>query len=637
MKIFEFYFNPKQEKDRLLATFSFEPKSAKERKRGNMYFVGEIQNALPSHARLLKQLALVIRKEYYSFSFSATKKEKNKIHIEQALQAALKEANEFLRTETKNGNVHWLGNIHIAVLVILPEGESNYLFYFATCGTMNIWIARHGQLTDVGKTLEHTKDDDPLKVFGGIAIGKIMPRDRVLVFTRETFHVFSKEKLSKELIQLGTEKQLKQFFQKKEKKLKSAKGILLFLIAEDIFFAKAEAQKKKRHGPLFAWNEKLKFLQLKEKVRFSFHSPVRLSGRQKILLALPLILLLFAGIVRWQFNGSSEAPQTKEIRSQLEKYLQDADNAMIFKDQEYAMGLFKQAQQLLDSYKRDNGVLPAELASYEEKIIGKIYGFYLIEEMSNAQVFFQVPDSASVYSNIIFQPPYLYLYSKETSQMGVISLSDQTFRQVALEAKMLEGIPFHGTALFFAEPNILLQFNGDSLIKKVALELPESPFQLGAMAEYESALYMINSLSGSIIKYENPLKGNAKPIAWLRFSTQEKPRGAVLLAIDAHLWIVISPYTLQQYYKGEYRKEIQIDTFPVLENISGIIAKKDLPHLYLLEKAKKRILVLSKTGEMIKQIHGEQFRDLKDIAVSDDGQSLYLFDSATIYRIPITR
>ena len=66
MKFFEFHFNPKSKEDLVFDSFCYEPEKAYEKKLGNLYMVGLLNNTLPQNQRLLKRLAEVIKKKYYS-------------------------------------------------------------------------------------------------------------------------------------------------------------------------------------------------------------------------------------------------------------------------------------------------------------------------------------------------------------------------------------------------------------------------------------------------------------------------------------------------------------------------------------------------------------------------------------------
>jgi len=75
MRIFEFQFNPKAQKDRFFRVFSFEPKNppAAREEQGSLYIAGELQNVLPGNETFLQKLADLIYKEYTAAEASARK------------------------------------------------------------------------------------------------------------------------------------------------------------------------------------------------------------------------------------------------------------------------------------------------------------------------------------------------------------------------------------------------------------------------------------------------------------------------------------------------------------------------------------------------------------------------------------
>ena len=44
-------------------------------------------------------------------------------------------------------------------------------------------------------------------------------------------------------------------------------------------------------------------------------------------------------------------------------------------------------------------------------------------------------------------------------------------------------------------------------------------------------------------------------------------------------------------------------------------------------------MIIDKQGIVIKQFQSEKFDDLKDLAFSEDGKTIYLLNGTTIYRI----
>jgi hypothetical protein len=223
MKIFEFAFNPKKSKDRFFEVFSYEPKSPKEKPKGSLYVVGELQNALEFHSRFLHTISRILQEEYYASPVKSA---------EAALKAGLKKLNEFLSQEAKKGNVDWLGNLHVAALLFITIGEKKTVFHLARTGTVKVLLWRNGTLVDVGKKLDVNASGHSVKIFGNIASGKVFPHDHIVVTTKDIHDVFSREKALLTLGSLTEGKQFKDFFAKRQKILSRFSGILFSALIE---------------------------------------------------------------------------------------------------------------------------------------------------------------------------------------------------------------------------------------------------------------------------------------------------------------------------------------------------------------------------------------------------------------------
>jgi len=226
MKIFEFAFNPKKRKDRFFEVFSYEPKSPKEKPRGSLYVIGELNNALEFNSRFLRRLSTTIQTEYHGSSLKGTAP---------ALKAALKSANQFLLQESKKGNVDWLGNLHCAILVFVTVKEKKTIFHLAKTGNLKVFLRRQGTLVDVGKNLDAHSSKQPGKVFGNVVSGSLVPHDSVFAQSKEVFDILLKEKSLSQLGAFKEAKQFREFFSKRSRMLSQTSGVLTsFVIEEEI-------------------------------------------------------------------------------------------------------------------------------------------------------------------------------------------------------------------------------------------------------------------------------------------------------------------------------------------------------------------------------------------------------------------
>lgn len=224
MKIFEFSFNPKKRKDRFFELFSYEPKSLKEKSKGSIYIVGELSNALEFNSRFLRRLSETIQREYYDSSLKGSVS---------ALKAALKKANGFLTEVSQKGNVDWLGNLHLAILLFITVKEKKTIFHVAKTGNIKVLLARQNRLIDVGKNLETGSFKQPGKVFGNLVSGTLVPGDSFLAESKEIFDVLSKDHSLQELGALKEAKQFREFFSRRKSMLSLSSGVLVSFVIEE--------------------------------------------------------------------------------------------------------------------------------------------------------------------------------------------------------------------------------------------------------------------------------------------------------------------------------------------------------------------------------------------------------------------
>lgn len=234
MKIFEFYFNPQGNKNQYLKSFTFDWERKQEHTLGTLLVAGELANALPQNARLLDKLALSIKDSYISsgdFKF------------------ALKQANDFLGKEIKLGNVDWLGNLHVAVVVLKRKKDSTtQLFSGAKTGAIQLFLSRKGALADFQEHLgESNARQGSARAFGNVVSGKVVPEDKLLLCTPQLFETFSRQNTFQDLAYFMHEQQFQGLFKSKEKELSKNPGLLAAILVEEIVLKKVS-----KKTPLFS-------------------------------------------------------------------------------------------------------------------------------------------------------------------------------------------------------------------------------------------------------------------------------------------------------------------------------------------------------------------------------------------------
>jgi len=362
MQVFELYFNPEKRDDLFLANFIYTPANIYEEKLGSLCVLGELIRATPRNSHFLANLASIIKKEYYASGLTKS--------CEASLEKALKKGNEFLDQESRNGNVSWLGNLNFSV-ISLKDSVLN----FAKVGDLKIFLVRANTLMDLGQNLETgLPHPDPLKVFGGMAGGKISDEDKIIVLNKGIWAALGKkQKFLGELARTSNEKGLRQVFKIHRESLVAFSGIGLVLM------------------PNVKDDSKQTIILENKLSNFSFKVPkinvpkikitrLKLPGlpklprvnvkiaRKKIFLvvSLVLILLAFYYIFRGERVQELRDAQTKLTEARSKAAL--AESLLILKKDDQAQALFEETLDILSSLTKRGSPLRQEALSLQDSV-----------------------------------------------------------------------------------------------------------------------------------------------------------------------------------------------------------------------------------------------------------------------------
>lgn len=184
IKTIELTIAPKNEKSRaFLDTCVFEPENIEEQNLGNLYITGEITKTSSNSEYLINLLVSTIRKEYYSNT--------GRSPIE-SLEQSLSKTNEVLADFAEQGNIGWIGNLHIIIAVL-----KNDTLYFSQTGEAQTFLLRDQNVINIGQDLVSDPKPHPLKTFSNIASGEISENDKIILATSEFKNIATETKIRK--------------------------------------------------------------------------------------------------------------------------------------------------------------------------------------------------------------------------------------------------------------------------------------------------------------------------------------------------------------------------------------------------------------------------------------------------------
>ncbi len=626
MRIFELYFNP-QQNEKSAEIFHHKPQDAYQRKLGRIYMIGYLPQVPQSNPSFLQNVFHYAKQKYY---------ENNSFTPENALKEALKEVNRFLEEEKAKG----LGEINLAFLA-----SKNFSLYLAKMGGIEISLLTNGKVKNIGKELEGNSSG----LFCNILSGKMKKDDKFLVVTPEIHHFFARgkipEKLSSETLEESTIEEVSSL---QKEKFPHVHGVALIMdhspsLKERTKLISQEKKERFSFSCIFQQFEKVKkrFCEIcrllisrrkkiprleKKTFKKTISLPknlIRIDGksvnkRPLVLLAVFLAIILLGALAVGIENSFRASRQQERLETIEEKIITGETEENIL--------LLIEAFYELDELRKERGPLKKEaenMRSLLSENLLALSGYVALEE---PELFYTAKEINP--ERIILAEEKLFLLSSHTPRAIIIDTNtmQKSLREFSLEKGITLASSFAGKAMLFSDPNFLLK-EKDGFIPW-AINLPPEEAKYVALSSYLHRPYFLEK-NGDIIVYRNDL-----PEKWLS-QKEERITGGIDLAIDGSIFVLTAENEIKRYYKGELEEKITPILFPTLESANKIYTSQNIP-LFLLDSEEKRIIVLSKEGEVKQQLHSAKIKNLKDIAVTEDGKKIYLLDGQKVYLIDLS-
>lgn len=677
MQVFEFQFNPlKKEKiktsDVIFDSFCYEPENVYEKRVGSLYIIGFLKYLLPQNIRFLDNLAKLIKERYYK-SIGAIP--------EKSLKESLRKANEYLEKIAKRGDVSWLGNLSFGVFS-LKDFELN----FTKVGDIKIFLIRKGQIIDIDQKIKFDEIEPyPLKIFGNIVSGKLAEDDIILVSTNDVATVLSEENLldnvAKITLNVSSEeipKMIKTVFNsKKEKLLKLSGTCLLILLTKEILVKEKETisqPKELFHFPKLKIptfkiptfkiptlkipkpkisTPQIKFTLPKPKIsifKIKFTLPklklpeLKIKGfllGKNAIMILSLIFFLALGYLIFQKSAEEELKVYQNQLEQIEEKVEQAENYLIISEgnpqaKKNANSLLKEGWEGISPLYELSSSFPSDFSNQiltlRDDILENLYQLNKLIEIPKPELIFEFKTKEFIPQKIVSFEGNLYFFSPYSENILKVDQENKE-KIISIDKKLSLATLLTDSILFYSKPNQLINFKNDNFDEPIYLETSYSDFTFNSFSSYRSNLYFLDTKNEKVIKY--PYLENyqwASPEIWLE---NKKAKDFKSMAVDGSIWLLTKYNSIEWYYTGKIQEELELELFPYPKNFSKIYTSPLLSYLYILEPIENRIIILDKTGKVIKQFHSEKFDNLLDFFVSKDGKTIYLLNGLKVYQLKL--
>lgn len=216
------------------------------------------------------------------------------------------------------------------------------------------------------------------------------------------------------------------------------------------------------------------------------------------------------------------------------------------------------------------------------------------------------------------------LWIKPDQSQQTLQLPDQKpIRQFSLSENT---IIVHSDGLF------MLSLDNPTTWQQVKTE-GESDQAAELMASFGPYTYLLNKEKRNIYRYYYNNDQLSEPIGWL--TDKQGLTFATIndLFVDGDLWLSTEDGQLLKFSRGvaspfQIQGVSEVPSTPLLITSSAEVNK-----LFVLEKAKRRLLILTKEGQLISEINSNELAGVTAIANNQDGSVLYALSGSVIYTI----
>lgn len=593
-------------------------------------------------------------------------------------EAALANINEELGKLVTLGKTHWLGKLNAAVAV-----KHAGVLSVSSVGKISALIYREGKFSSITDT--SNSNSQPLKTFDQFSEGKLRLGDLFMLSTPELLNHISIDRIKTLLnkndlpiaaqsiieylnddmgpdvacgtifalqVEAGTtsdeEVDLGQYLAGpiatseivRDKswvphKVKKAAATSLMIgknFAAD--FKNKYVKKSYWQGMVSKSNQSVGVVQSTLKKTASKLQPSQISGysRQKkfFLISAAILLIAFGtnlAIARMQSNKEKTVTVSTEALTNIEKNLNDANAALLYGDEAQASRLYADATNMLNGLPADIGESDQadrynELKAQAEELNQKLNKV----EKANVSSLATLGNG----SNLINLPNYfavevnrtIIAYQKPAKQIqdDVLKSSEPIVDSTALNSNL--AAIYNGSELF------VWDYEDDIVTGRFTTGVP-SGSSFGGMKTYatNNRVYILDKSTGEVKNFNT---GNRTFTAGTVSAKDDAFKNGSDLAIDGNIYVATGG-TILKYNSGA-KQEFNIG-ISGLSGTTKLFTQNDFANLYVLDSGNKRVIILGKTGALVKTLNSDKFTELKDLAVDEKARSIYVLNGSELLEV----
>jgi hypothetical protein len=363
----------------------------------------------------------------------------------------------------------------------------------------------------------------------------------------------------------------------------------------------------------------------------------------KILFVLAVIfaIVFFVSVSYLKFKEDLEQKQVayKNLIQSIVDKKTAAEASMIYDDETKALGLLKEAEDLIKS-------LPSKTQDQKDKI----------NELQS-----EIDESLKILQKLNTISPEIIVDLKDhSSSAGAQKLSiidntliaygenDSYFYKINLdteeiEKKEHESIPHLISAdtpkeqdkiVFLTKDSGVAEYNPESGTLSAKDITVSEDTKISNLFIYSQRLYTIDTANSQILRHNRIQTGYDKGSSWIKNNDVDLSDG-ISLAIDGDLFLLKLNGEILKFTSGNKQEFSITGLEPKLDKPTKIWTYNNVENIYVLEPTNKRVVILDKNGKMLQQYTAEKWQNPTGMIVDEANKVIYVLDNNIVYRFGI--
>lgn len=365
------------------------------------------------------------------------------------------------------------------------------------------------------------------------------------------------------------------------------------------------------------------------------------SSRQKklkkVLLVLALLLLialLLSFFLKKKDNNDILVEENVSSYEELIRQKQNQiDSALLYNNETQATEIITDLQKILANLTDKEKKKIDQYEATEEKLNEQVRKIQKMNKIEEPTELIDLKNVNELISSDVFsldaKSQKLYVADSQGSSIYSIDLDDRTSTKISQDERiaghLLSNLDSANNHYFLAGNRLISIKDQKATFSDIKIK---EGSDIIAFAVYNGRIYLLDSTSGQILKYEN---NGEKYSEWLKEQSSVK---AVSLAVDYEIYLLNEEGEVNKYLSGQVEKFALDQIQAPLEKADIIKSSKN--YLFILDKSLQRLAVFLKAdGTFIQQYSSDKFNDLKDLAVDEGNKKAYLLNDQTVYSIDL--